>query len=145
MQRQLPLQSSIRSVLDLRDKKLAIAGGPLDKSWLLLQAFALRAGIDLRRHAAIVYGAPPLLSQKALQGETDATLTYWNFCAELESRGFSRAIAMENVIRDRGRGPLAIVGYAFDGNWAKHNTSTIERFLAAIHQAKEILAGSETE
>ncbi|MEA3072723.1 MAG: hypothetical protein QOD29_4169, partial [Alphaproteobacteria bacterium] len=21
------------------------------------------------------------LSQKALQGETDATLTYWNFCA----------------------------------------------------------------
>jgi NitT/TauT family transport system substrate-binding protein len=141
-----PAQSSIRSVLDLKDKKLAIAGGPLDKSWLLLQAFALRAGIDLRRHAAIVYGAPPLLSQKALQGETDATLTYWNFCAELESRGFSRAIAMENVIRGLGaKGPFAIVGYAFDGNWARRNTSTIERFLAAVHQAKEILAGSETE
>ena len=76
-----PAQSSIRSVLDLKDKKLAIAGGPLDKSWLLLQAFALRAGIDLRKQAVIVYGAPPLLSQKALQGETDATLTYWNFCA----------------------------------------------------------------
>jgi NitT/TauT family transport system substrate-binding protein len=76
-----PAQSSIRSVLDLKDKKLAIAGGPLDKSWLLLQAFALRAGIDLRKQAVIVYGAPPMLSQKALQGETDATLTYWNFCA----------------------------------------------------------------
>jgi hypothetical protein len=25
-----------------KEKKLAIAGGPLDKSWLLLQAFALR-------------------------------------------------------------------------------------------------------
>lgn len=141
-----PAQSSIRSVLDLKDKKLAIAGGPLDKSWLLLQAFALRAGIDLRKQAVIVYGAPPLLSQKALQGETDATLTYWNFCAELESRGFSRAIAMENVIRGLGaKGPLAIVGYAFDGNWASRNTSTVERFLAAVHQAKEILAGSETE
>jgi NitT/TauT family transport system substrate-binding protein len=139
-------QSSIRSVLDLKDKKLAIAGGPLDKSWLLLQAFALRAGIDLRKQAVIVYGAPPLLSQKALQGETDATLTYWNFCAELENRGFSRAIAMENVIRGLGaKGPLAIVGYAFDGNWASRNTSTVERFLAAVHQAKEILAGSETE
>src|ERR1700737_3254470 len=76
-----PAQSSIRSVLDLKKKKLAVAGGPLDKSWLLLQAFALRAGIDLRKQAVIVYGAPPLLSQKALQGETDATLTYWNFCA----------------------------------------------------------------
>jgi NitT/TauT family transport system substrate-binding protein len=141
-----PAQSSIRSIFDLKYKKLAIAGGPLDKSWLLLQAFALRAGVDLRKQAAIVYGAPPLLSQKALQRETDATLTYWNFCAELESRGFSRAIAMENVTRDLGaKGPLAIVGYAFDGNWAKHNTSTIERFLAAVHQAKEILAGSETE
>ena len=81
-----PAQSSIRSVLDLKDKKLAIAGGPLDKSWLLLQAFALRAGIDLRKQAVIVYGAPPLLSQKALQGETDATLTYWNFCAAREQR-----------------------------------------------------------
>ena len=141
-----PAESSIRSVLDLKDKKLAIAGGPLDKSWLLLQAFALRAGIDLRKQAVIVYGAPPLLSQKALQGETDATLTYWNFCAELENRGFSRAIAMENVIRGLGaKGPVAIVGYAFDGNWASRNTSTVERFLAAVHQAKEVLAGSETE
>jgi NitT/TauT family transport system substrate-binding protein len=141
-----PAQSSIRSVLDLKDKKLAIAGGPLDKSWLLLQAVALRAGIDLRKQAVIVYGAPPLLSQKALQGETDATLTYWNFCAELENRGFSRAIAMENVIRGLGaKGPVAIVGYAFDGNWASRNTSTVERFLAAVHQAKEVLAGSETE
>ena len=141
-----PAQSSIRSVLDLKDKKLAIAGGPLDKSWLLLQAFALRAGIDLRKQAVIVYGAPPLLSQKALQGETDATLTYWNFCAELENRGFSRALAMENVIRGLGaKGPVAIVGYAFDGNWASRNTSTVERFLAAVHQAKEVLAGSETE
>src|SRR5436305_8934896 len=31
----VPAQSSIRSVLDLKDKKLAVAGGPLDKSWLL--------------------------------------------------------------------------------------------------------------
>jgi NitT/TauT family transport system substrate-binding protein len=140
-----PAQSSIRSVLDLKDKKLAIAGGPLDKSWLLLQAFALRAGIDLRKQAVIVYGAPPLLSQKALQGETDATLTYWNFCAELENRGFSRAIAMENVIRGLGAkgtrssvtpstaiGPAAIPPLSSD-------------FSRQYHQAKEILAGSETE
>jgi NitT/TauT family transport system substrate-binding protein len=134
-----PAQSSIRSVLDLKDKKLAIAGGPLDKSWLLLQAFALRAGIDLRKQAVIVYGAPPLLSQKALQGETDATLTYWNFCAELESRGFSRAIAMENVIRGLGaKGPLAIVGYAFDGNWASRNTSTVERFLGSTSSKRNL-------
>ena len=141
-----PAQSPIHGIFDLKDKKFAVAGGPLDKSWLLLQAFALRAGIDLRQQAAIVYGAPPLLSQKAMQGETDATLTYWNFCAELETRGFSRALAMEDVVRGLGaKEPFAIVGFAFDGNWAGRNTSTLERFLGAVHQAKEILAGSETE
>src|ERR1700692_3713823 len=141
-----PAQSSIRSVLDLKDKKLAIAGGPLDKSWLLLQAFARRASVDFRKQAVIVYGAPPLLSQKALQGETDATLSYWNFCADLENRGFSRAIAMESIVRDLGaKGPIAIIGYAFDGDWAKRNRSTIDRFLAATHEAKELLASSETE
>jgi NitT/TauT family transport system substrate-binding protein len=28
----------IRSLGDLRGRKLAVAGGPIDKSWLLLQA-----------------------------------------------------------------------------------------------------------
>ena len=141
-----PAQSPICDVVDLEGKKLAVAGGPLDKSWLLLRAYALRAGIDLRKHATVVYGAPPLLSQKALQGETDATLTYWNFCADLENRGFTRAITMQRVIHALGaKGPLAMVGYAFDGDWAKRNRSTIERFLKATHRAKEILASSETE
>src|SRR6516225_4415368 len=62
--------SPIRELTDLKGKKLAVAGGPLDKSWLLLQALARRADVDLKRQATIVYGAPPLLSQKALQGET---------------------------------------------------------------------------
>jgi NitT/TauT family transport system substrate-binding protein len=141
-----PALSPIRDVGDLRGKKLAVAGGPLDKSWLLLQAFALRSGLDLRQQASIVYGAPPLLSQKAVQGETDATLTYWNFCADLESRGFQRAIALEHVMQGLGaKGPVAILGYSFDDDWARRNPFTIERFLAAVRAAKEILASSESE
>jgi NitT/TauT family transport system substrate-binding protein len=67
-------QSPIKGLADLKGRKLAVAGGPLDKSWLLLQALARRSGVDLRRQATIVYGAPPLLSEKQVQGETDATL-----------------------------------------------------------------------
>ena len=33
-----------RSLGDLKGKKLGVAGGPLDKSWLLLRASALRCG-----------------------------------------------------------------------------------------------------
>jgi NitT/TauT family transport system substrate-binding protein len=141
-----PAQSPIRAVADLKGRKLAVAGGPLDKSWLLLQAFARRSGVDLKREATIVYGAPPLLSQKALQGESDATLTFWNFCADLESKGQRRTIGMDEVMRGLGaQGPVAIVGYTFDGAWAARNRSTVDRFLDATRQAKDILAASPNE
>jgi NitT/TauT family transport system substrate-binding protein len=142
----VPAHSTIKSIADLKGRKLAIAGGPLDKSWLLLQALALRSGLDLRKQATIVYGAPPLLTQKALQGEHDATLTFWNFCAELESKGFTRAVAIDDVMRQLGaKAAVAIVGYTFDSNWAARNTSTVDRFLDATRQAKEILAASPAE
>jgi NitT/TauT family transport system substrate-binding protein len=103
-------------------------------------------GVDLKKQATVVYGAPPLLSEKALQGEMDATLTFWNFCADLESKGHKRAIAMDHVIKGLGaRGPVALVGYTFDGRWAARHGSTVERFLAAARQAKDILASSAAE
>src|SRR6266508_1388996 len=40
-----PARSPISAIADLKGKKLAIAGGPLDKSWLLLQALARRFGV----------------------------------------------------------------------------------------------------
>jgi NitT/TauT family transport system substrate-binding protein len=142
----VPAQSPIKDVADLKGRKLAVAGGPLDKSWLLLQALARRSGVDLRKQATIVYGAPPLLSEKAVQGELDATLTFWNFAADLEGRGQKRAILMADVMRGLGaKGPVAIVGYTFDGGWAAKNQSTVDRFLDAARQAKDILASSEAE
>jgi NitT/TauT family transport system substrate-binding protein len=142
----VPANSPIKGIADLKGRKLAVAGGPLDKSWLLLQGLALRAGLDLRKQATLIYGAPPLLTQKALQGEQDATLTFWNFCAELESKGFTRAIAVDDVMRALGaKAAVAIVGYTFDGGFAARNQSVIDRFLAATRQAKEILAASPAE
>ena len=136
----------IGGIADLKGKKLAVAGGPLDKSWLLLQALARRSGIDLKTEASIVYGAPPLLQQKALQGETDATLTFWNFCAELEANGMRPAVAMDDVVKSLGAtGPVAMVGYVFNGKWAARNRSLLERFFVATRQAKDILAQSPDE
>ncbi len=141
-----PANSSIRDVADLKGKKLAVAGGPIDKSWLLLRALALQSGLDLKSAATIVYGAPPLLSQKALQGETDATLTFWNFCADLEAAGQKPVIPMNDVLHRLGAGgPVAMLGYVFDGAWAARNRSALDRFLDASQQAKEILASSPAE
>ena len=40
----VPANSPIKDIADLKGKKLGVAGGPLDKSWLLLQALAPTIG-----------------------------------------------------------------------------------------------------
>ena len=140
----IPGTSSIASLADLAGKKLAVAGGPLDKSWLLLQAFAARQGIDLPKRAAIVYGTPALLAEKAREGEVDATLNFWTFCVHLEAQGFKRLLAMEDVEKSFGvAGPVAMVGYAFDEDFAGKHHDALHRFFAITQKAKEMLAASD--
>src|SRR3979490_917195 len=57
----VPGSSPIRTLADLKGRKLAVAGGPIDKNWLLLRASMKQDGIDLKSESTIVYGAPPLL------------------------------------------------------------------------------------
>ena len=119
-----PANSAIAGIADLKGKKLAIAGGPLDKSWLMLQAVARRGGLDLKTQANIVYGAPPLaVARRPCRARTTATLTFWNFCAELEGQGLQARDRHGGRSRSGSApsGPVAMLGYAFDGDWAAKN------------------------
>ncbi len=142
----VPASSSIRSLADIRGRKLAVAGGPIDKSWLLLQAQVKQDGIDLKSDATIVYGAPPLLAAKMLDGEMDATINYWNFCAALEAKGFRRLIGIEDLLPKLGaKGRIAMVGYVFDEGWGNANRDLLSRFIAMTRAAKDILSTSDAE
>ncbi|WP_454617171.1 ABC transporter substrate-binding protein [Bradyrhizobium cenepequi] len=142
----VPTASPIRSLTDLRGRKLAVAGGPIDKSWLLLQASVKQDGLDLKSGATIVYGAPPLLAAKALGGEVDAVINYWNFCAALEAKGFRRVAGIEDILPKLGaKGRIAMVGYVFDEGWANANRDAVERFVAMTRAAKDILTKSDDE
>ena len=92
----VPGGSDLKNLGELRGKKIGVAGGPLDKSWLLLQGMAKQDfDMDLAGENEIVFGAPPLLAEKARDGELDAVLNYWHFCARLESVGFARLVSAE--------------------------------------------------
>jgi NitT/TauT family transport system substrate-binding protein len=135
---------SIRQVGDLVGRKLGVAGGPLDKSWLLLRAYALRQGVDLETDATIVYGAPPLIAEKAAQGELDAALEFWSFAADLEGRGLSRVIDMREVETALGATAAPIVtGYVFDEGFAARNGPALARFLAVAEKAERLIATSD--
>jgi NitT/TauT family transport system substrate-binding protein len=142
----VPASSPIRTLADLKGRKLAVAGGPIDKNWLLLRAALKRDGIDLKSESTIVYGAPPLLAAKTLSGEMDATINYWNFCAALEARGFRQVAGIEDLLPGLGaKGRIAMIGYVFDEAWASANHDAVERFIATTRMAKEILSASDAE
>src|ERR1700739_2193339 len=138
--------SPLRSIGDLRGRVLAVAGGPLDKSWLIVQAAAIRQGIDLKHEATLQYGAPPLMFQKLQQGEAEASLNYWNFCARLEAQGYRRLVDVRDAEVALGlKEPVALIGYAFSEDFAASHKSTIDRFIAVAQKADDIMLRSDDE
>ncbi|WFU47576.1 ABC transporter substrate-binding protein [Sinorhizobium terangae] len=137
----------IRAIPDLVGKKIGVTGGSLDKSWLLIQGLAQRDHkIDLTREAEIVFGAPPLLSEKAVSGELDAVLNFWHFCARLEANGFRRLIGADDAARALGAsGPVSALGYVFHDKWANENPDVAMSFIKASALAKKLLAESDAE
>jgi NitT/TauT family transport system substrate-binding protein len=143
----VPPNSPIKTLGDLKGKRLGVAGGPLDKSWLLLVAYALRtANLDLRTETKQEFGAPPLLNERAKQGEIDAVLNFWPYAARLEAEGFTQLIGVEDVVRELGaRGEAAMVGFVFSESWATQNLEAVQAFLHAAAKADELLATSDEE
>jgi len=143
----VPPNSPIKTLADLKGKTLGIAGGPLDKSWLLIVAYALRtANIDLRTDTTQEFGAPPLLNERAKQGEIDAVLNFWPYAARLEAEGFTELIGLNDVVRELGaEGEVAMVGFVFGERWADKNLKAIQGFVRAAAKANELLATSNEE
>ncbi len=129
---------------DFIGKTIGVAGGPLDKSWLMLQAWALRHGVNLKKQANIVYGAPPLLAEKLKQGQIDAALEFWTFSARLQGDGFQRAVDMAHVERELGaKGPVVVIGYVFTQDFAAHHGPVLKKFLHMMKEAQKRLAEND--
>lgn len=100
----VPAASPAGSLGDLAGRSIGVAGGPIDKGWLVLRAYARQAyDVELADAASVVYGAPPLLNEKLIQGEIDAVSTYWTFAAKLEAQGYRRLVSFEEAARSAWR------------------------------------------
>jgi NitT/TauT family transport system substrate-binding protein len=136
----VPANSQISDFAGLSGKKLGVVGGPVDKSWLVVQAAARAKGVDLANVAQVVYGAPPLLGAKLQQGELDAVLTFWNFAAKLEAAGFRQAVSVADCAAALGLpAHMSLVGFVFHEDWARANRPAIDGFLAAVAEAESLL------
>lgn len=141
----VPNNSAIKSVPDLVGKKLGIAGGELDKNWLLLQALAQQKyQLDLNTSIQKIYAAPPLLNQQILNDRADAIINYWHFAARLEAKGYKQLLSGKEILQQLGiTEHVPTLGYVFGYDWATKHKTTVNTFLKLVQQAKKQLCTSD--
>ncbi len=143
----VPANSPAKSLADLKGGKIGVAGGPLDKSWLLLQALAKkRHGFDLAREAEPVFGAPPLIFKQALKGEIAGAINFWHFMAKMEAAGMRRLISVAEAATALGLDPeTPLLGYVVKGELVREKPELVTGFAAASRDAKQLLANDDAE
>jgi len=143
----VPGGSDIGSLADLAGHRIGVAGGPLDKNWLLLRALARqRSGLDLANQVEPVYGAPPLLNAQIQQGRLDAVITHWPYAARLSAIGYRPLMDAREAMSELDiQAEVPMIGYVFNEEWAKSHRETTDGFFRAVARAKSRLAESDAE
>jgi NitT/TauT family transport system substrate-binding protein len=132
--------SPIKNVKDLAGKRLGIAGGELDKNWLLLQAVGKKENGDLNKSVEKVFGAPPLINEQLKNQRVDAVLTHWHFAAQLESQGYKQLLDGKMLQQTLGISEnVPTLGYVFKESWANAHKSELKAFFTATSEAKNHL------
>ena len=141
-----PKDSKIVEEVDLKNKKIGIAGGQVDKGWLIFRAFYKKKyGEDLIKLSKPIFGAPPLLNKKIKQKSFDAILTYWPYQAKLlTDENFEKIIDIKDILSELGipQG-MPVIGWVFKEKWAKEQQSLLDDFLSISDEAKQLMLTSD--
>jgi len=143
----VPGDSPVKTLADLKGAKIGVAGGALDKNWLMFQGLAKdKFGFDLAAETEPAFGAPPLLMEKLMQGELAATSNYWNYNAKLEVQGYREIVSGAEAAAALGAtGAISAIGYVFNEDWANEHKQAMLGFVKASRQAKDLLQRSDEE
>lgn len=141
----VPGASPIKTLQDFKGRKLGVSGGPIDKSWLLLRAYARNVlNFDIAKEARPSFGASPLLTAEVLNGRLDGVLNFWTYAARMEGEGARPVIGMETVLEALGiTPPPSLVGFIWRQQTEAAKAPAIAAFLAVVRQAQGILAASD--
>lgn len=141
----VPADATASSLADLKGAKIGIAGGPLDKSWLILRAYAeAEYGFDLASETEQVFGAPPLIFKSALSGEVGGVINYWHFMAKMKAAGLKELISVAEAAESLGLdAETPLLGYVFKGEMLRNNPALIRAFADASRAAKKLLSSDD--
>ena len=142
----VPAESAAQSLQDLAGAKIGIAGGPNDKSWIILRAYAAQQGFDLLAETEQVYGAPPLIFQTARSGELGGAINFWHFMAKQEAAGMRHLISVSDAALALGMDPdMPLLGYVVQSVMVAERPELVAAFASASRDAKTLLETSAEE
>lgn len=141
----VPKDSPVKSLQDLVGKKIGVAGTGIDKSWILLRAYSNKVlGKDIAKHADIVFGAAPLITEEFKSGRLDACLNFWTYAARLSGAGSRQLLSMAEVINALDITPAPpLVGFIWSEKAIVTSGAPVDKLLAASGDANAVLAKSE--
>ncbi len=141
----VPDTSTAETLQDLQGGKIGIAGGPLDKSWLILQAYAQQQyGFDLKAETEQVFGAPPLIFKSALNDDYAGAINFWHFLAKGKSAGMRELISVQKAGAALGLDTdTPLLGYYVKESFLAENPDIAQSFFEATRAAKDMLATSD--
>jgi len=137
----------IASIHALKNKKIGIAGGAVDKNWLLLQAYSKkRYAFDIHQESQPTFATPPLINRLMLRNDLTAAINFWHYGARLKAEGFELLITVADMLTELGVDTqLPLLGWVFDETWAEQHPKEITGFLKASLKAKQLLLSSDKE
>ena len=141
-----PKNSNITKDVDLKNKKIGIAGGQVDKGWLIFRAFYKKKyGEDLIKLSEPIFGAPPLLNKKIKQKDFDAILTYWPYQAKLlTDDNFKKIIDIKDILKELGiPDGMPVIGWVFKEKWGEKSADILKNFLKSSDEAKKLMLESD--
>lgn len=138
--------AGVNTLQDLKGAKVGIAGGPLDKSWLILRAYATQEyGMDLAAKTEQVFGAPPLIFKAGLDGETKGSINFWHFLAKMKAAGMVEVINVETAATALGLNPdTPLLGYYMKQDFVAAHEGIAQALYDASRDAKDLLAADPT-
>lgn len=141
----VPADSPAQTLADLKGKKIGIAGGPLDKSWLILRAFAEQElDMDLAAETEQVFAAPPLIFKAGVSGELDGAINFWHFLAMMKAQGMRQLISTEQAALALGLDPnVPLLGYVLKESFVAKNPGIAQALYDASRDAKDMLLSDD--
>ena len=141
----VPSESPAATLKDLGGGKIGIAGGPLDKSWLILRAYAeAEYGMDLKAETEQVFGAPPLIFKSALGADYAGAINFWHFLAKMKASGMRELISVETAGAALGLDTdTPLLGYFLKDSFLAQHPGLAQAFYEASREAKDMLATSD--